>query len=61
VGCETLQFNACVPTFLKKDATFIYTLKLQLEEFHPNIHCYENFKSGNILSVYENTPPKNTQ
>jgi len=51
VGCETLQFNAWVPTSLKKDATFIYTLKMQVEEFHPNIHCHENFKSGNILSV----------
>ena len=43
MGCESLQYNAWVPTFLKKDATFIYTLKLQVKDFHPNIHCHENF------------------
>jgi len=60
-GCEALQFNVWVPTFLKKDSICIYTLKLQMEEFHSNIHCHENFKTGNNLSVCENTPPKNIQ
>jgi len=32
-----------------------------MEEFHSNIHCHENFKTGNIHSVCENIPPKNIQ
>ena len=57
MGCETLQYNAWVRKSLKKDATFIYTLKLQVEEFHPNIHCMRthsmNIDNSSIERVEE--------